>query len=205
MSLNSSESIGITVIYIFFSRVSVINSSRWMIWYLPASEKLAKPLTMCENTRSAEWFCGGNEGQGVPANLNYPQQAVCCVALKTQKRELISRRQLPQHLWDSLTWILMSASGPFLKKNVTFWEGLNGGFRFREEFVKATWHLMHLFKLLLKCIHKQKRFTFLIVPAAEWMITEQTLNSRQLHTITIQLHPVVVCLLGPQLSAFLQR
>lgn len=23
-------------------------------------------------------------------------------------------------------------------KNVTFWEGLNGGFHFREEFVKAT-------------------------------------------------------------------
>lgn len=155
-----------------------------MIWYLPASEKPAKPLTMCENTRSrrpAEWFCGGTEGQGVPANLNYPQQAVCCVALRTQKRELISRRQPPQHLWDSLTWILMSASGPFLK-NVTFWEGLNGGFRFREEFVKAAWHLMHLYKLLLKCIHKQKRFTFLNVPAAELMITEQTLNSRRLHT-----------------------
>lgn len=41
---------------------------------------------------------------------------------------------------------------------------------------------MHLYKLLLKCIHKQKRFTFLNVPAAELMITEQTLNSRQLHT-----------------------
>lgn len=69
------------------------------------------------------------------------------------------------------------------KKKVTFWEGLNGCFRFREEFVKATWHLRHLYKLLLKCTRKQKLFTFLNVPAAELMIPEQPLNSRQLpHT-----------------------
>lgn len=121
---------------------------------------------------------------------------MCRLAPRTQTQELISRRQLPQHLWDSLTWILMSPPGPFplkKKKKNTFWEGLNGGFRLLEEFVKATWHLRHLYKLLLKCIHKQKCFTFLNMLGAELMITEQSLNSSSTHTL--QSHTVAVYLL----------